>query len=290
MCCKATGWIGVAAGVATLVSVVAGDAVARSMEANPGAVATVAAGMAAGFQDAQAEASMTADEVLQRAVEAAYGDTAQDRSVKRVRMTGSFEMPSQGISGTVETMIDTERGEMITKTEIPGMMSAQQGITGGVAWSDDTMQGPRLLNEEERAQLARQGDFYADVDFTETYSEREYLGEEELDGVRCHVVSLTPADTGSPLKRWYSAETGLQVQQEFTVASPMGEVTAISRTEGWLDVDGVKMPARTVNSFAGIEQVMAFDSLELNPDFNDDIFATPKGVQELLDQRDAGEE
>jgi hypothetical protein len=221
---------------------------------------------------------------LQRAAEASFGDAAQDRSVKRVRMTGSFEMPSQGISGTIESMIDTEHGDIVTNTEIPGMMTAAQGITDGVAWSNDTMQGPRLLTDEERAQLARQGNFYADVDFKETYSKREYLGEEEIDGVRCHVVSLTPAAGGNPMKRWYNAETGLQMQQEFTIASPMGEVTATSRTEDWLEVDGVKMPARTVNSFSGIQQVMSFESLEINPEFDEDAFAIPAAVQELLDE------
>ena len=286
MCCKkATGWLSVAAGVATLASIVIGSDLVRSMENESGVVAMVATDFAAGYQDAQAEAAMTADEVLERAVEATYGDAAEDRSVKRVRLTGSFEIAAMGVSGTVETKIDAESGQITSITEIPGMTRAAQGITGGVAWSNDTMQGPRLLSDEERAQLARQGDFYAEVDFTETYSEREYLGEEELDGVRCHVVMLTPADGGSPIKRWYDAETGLQVQQEFTIASPMGEVTATSRTEDWLEVDGVKMPARTVNSFSGIEQVMNFESLDINPEFDDEAFAIPEAVQELLDQQ-----
>lgn len=273
MCSGRNQWIGLAAGIA------AGFATLG------GLFATIDRADAQSQAAAPVDTTAKADEVLSKAVAAVYGDIAKERSIRSVRMSGAFEMPSMGINGTMTSVLDIEGGRMLTVTEIPGMTTESQGIDGEVAWANSTMQGPRLLEAEERTLMERQSNFYADVDFKEFYTTRQHLGEEEVDGVRCHVLSLTPADGGKPVKRWIDAATYLPVQQQFTIASPMGEVTATAKFSDYRDVSGMKMAHRTVNSFAGIEQVMTFDKVEANVAVDAATFAPPPAVQKLLEKQ-----
>lgn len=273
MRCGRNNWIVAAAGVAAGIAALAGpftliERAAAQGEAQPEAPAP--------------DSTAKADEVLSKASEAIFGDVGRERSVHSLRLLGGFAMPAMNISGTTNTVIDIGTGRIISTTEIEGIGTEAQGFDGEAAWANSSMQGPRLLAEDERAQLERQTTFYADADFREQYSAREHLGEEDIDGVRCHILSLTPADGAKPVKRWIDASTFLPVQQQFTIASPMGEVVATARFSDYREVGGVRMAHKTVNAFAGIEQVLTFTTIETNIAIDADTFTPPEPVRELL--------
>ncbi|MFG0276134.1 MAG: hypothetical protein ACF8QF_13865 [Phycisphaerales bacterium] len=276
MCCKQNGLVG------ALIGIGAGFATLATML--PTATEAGAAQPATTEQSAPA---MSADQVLAKAVEATYGEVAKTRSIRSVRMTGAFEMAAMGIGGDVVTIMDLDSGQVVSRTNIAGMGEEAQGITDDIAWANSSTQGPRLLDGQEREQLERQSSLYNDVDWRESFTGREYIGSEEVDGVQCHVVSLTPATGGKPIKRWYDAESFILRQQQFTISSPMGEVTAVAKMTDYREVAGVQMAFKTVNSFAGIQQVLEFTSIEPNIEIDESTFALPAPVQRLVDKRNA---
>jgi hypothetical protein len=276
MCCKQNGLIGaligIGAGFATLATLL--PALTQAEVAQPATTE-------------QAAPAMTADEVLAKSIAATWGKVAETRSIRSVKMTGAFEMAAMGIGGEVLTIMDIDSGQMVSKTDIAGMGTEAQGITGDIAWANSSTQGPRILEGPERDQLERQSSLYNDVDWRESFTERKYVGMEEVGGVKCHVLSLQPATGGKPIKRWYSADTFLLQQQQFTISSPMGEVTATATMRDYREVAGVKMAFKTENSFAGIKQTLEFTAIEPNIAIDEGTFALPAPVQRLVDKRDA---
>jgi len=236
---------------------------------------------AQGAPDAASTAK--ADEVLDRANEVTFGENAEEGDIKTVRMKGSFSMPAMNINGSMTTLLDAEGGRMLSVTEIPGFGTEKQGVIDGVAWSDSTTMGARLLEGDEAAQIMQEADFYADMKYKEYYPEREYLGMEEVHGQQCHKLALTHADDGDTVTRWYSVETGRLVQQTITLDSPMGEIEATLRFDDYRDIGGMRMPFKTINAFAGMEQVITFEEIEVNVPLEDDDFAPPAEVQALID-------
>lgn len=240
---------------------------------------------AAAPAEAAPEAASTAkaDKVLDRANEVTFGEDAEQRSIKSVRMKGSFSMPAMNINGTMTTLVDAEGERMISVTDIPGFGTEKQGVVDGVAWSDSTTMGARLLEGEEADQLMQEADFYADLKYEEYYPEREHLGMEEVDGQQCHKLALTHADDGDTVTRWYSVETGRLVQQTITLDSPMGEIEATLHFDDYRDIGGMRMPFKTTNAFAGMEQIITFEEVEVNVPLEDEDFAPPAEVQAMID-------
>lgn len=259
------------------------------------AVALMAVGTAAAAAWAQAaapakapvaaEQETTADEVLRRAVEAQWGETAENRAVETLEMTATFSLPSQGIEAKIHTWFDTKAEAMRMVLEIPGLMTETQGVVGGKAWADSSINGPRVLSGDEAKETLRQADFYSDLDFEEKFEVREYLGTEEVGDATCHKLRLVREEGDDPELHWYDTESGLLVKQTRKTASQMGKVEIVSEFSDYRSVEGapgVRMPFTTHMTTAGMKQVIQITGITVNPEFPEDRFTPPPAVQKMM--------
>lgn len=153
----------------------------------------------------------------------------------------------------------------------------EQGFDGEKGWARDPMQGFRMLSDGEVASLKQNEGLAAMLDFEATYSSGELLPDAEVDGAAATVVKLVSSETGEEETHYYSKETHLLVRLE-TVADmgPMGKLPASMNVKAYDEQDGIVFPSRMEMTNAGMQISMTFDSLEINPEIDDSIFAAPQ--------------
>ncbi|MBK1875692.1 hypothetical protein [Pelagicoccus mobilis] len=213
--------------------------------------------------------------VLEASIEASGGREAIS-AIKSTRLKGTFSLPSMGMNGTSE-IVHAYPDKVYNVQELPGMGRIEQGFDGETGWARDPMQGFRLLSEGEVATL-KQNEGIADMlDFESAYSSGEILEDAEVDGQSATVVKLVSSDTGKEETHFYSKESKLLVRID-TIADmgPMGEMPASMNIKSYGEQDGILYPAKMEMTNAGMLITLSFDSLEINPEIDDSVFATPQ--------------
>ena len=84
-----------------------------------------------------------ASEILAKSADAMGGAQAF-KAVKSMRSRGTFEMPAQNLTGTVE-IIQARPAQVRLTVTIQGMGVSESGCDGKIAWSMDPMSGPSLM-------------------------------------------------------------------------------------------------------------------------------------------------
>ncbi|MEM1330825.1 MAG: outer membrane lipoprotein-sorting protein [Planctomycetota bacterium] len=226
----------------------------------------------------------TADEVIDRSIEKSWGEWAKDRPETTRKMTGTMEIPAAGITASIQVTFKSP-DKLYMMITIPNFGDQTRGSDGDVFWETSTMQGPRVIEGVERDQLAREADFYSELDYKETYPTREFGGTKDLDGEQVYVVTLTPeGEDATPQTRYYSIESGLLVRMDAVQSSQMGEMQVVTRMRDYREVDGLKVPFETEIEIAamGMKQIVKFDSVEHGVEVDDSIFAPPAEVKEIM--------
>lgn len=223
-----------------------------------------------------------ATELYDAYVAAITVDEALLATVESTRMVMRLEMPSQGLSGTMEIWWQSP-DRVRTDMNMPGIGDIAQGYDGETGWSMDPMMGPRVLDGDELAQLQFQAELMGDLDYAERYSELETLGLEEFEGVQAWKVRAVPASFDTEIFMFFDPETGLQVGQEQRVASAMGKLKTTTLLQDYQEFGGMLVPARSVGRTLGMEQIILVEEVELNPAELPD-FGPPEAVQALLEE------
>jgi hypothetical protein len=229
-----------------------------------------------------------AKKVWDRAIEVTMSENAEDEWVESVRLEGTMSIPAQSITANMNVLIAPKRG-FHALVELPGMGVFESGVSGDVAWSNDMMGGPRILEGEEAKQMFREMDLYADLHWDQYYQSVSYVGEETVtfpDGteVKAQKLELVDIEDGEISKRWFSNESGYVVKTETTTAGPGGvKMPATTYTLDYREVNGIMMPFKTISSTGPIQQVMEFTKIEVNGEVSDEDLALPEDIKDLID-------
>lgn len=234
------------------------------------------------MMDAQAK------KVWDRSIKATMNGKTDQEWIESVRMTGTMNMPSQGMSADMNILIMPGSGMNLAIT-IPGMGAFASGVKGDVAWSSNMMEGPKILEGAEAEQMTEQMDVFADLNWEEYYSSVTYKGEEEVDmpddtTVKAHVLELVSIKDGEVSTRYFDAESGLTVKTVATAAIPGGgTIPATTYMMDYRDVSGMMMPFKNVSSTGPMQQIIEFDTVEINGDVKPSELDLPEDVKELLE-------
>ena len=212
-------------------------------------------------------AAETAEAVLERYVEATGGRTAYDKIRNRV-VHATLEIARQGIR--LEMTVYAAKPNLFHMTmnsDLTGKI--EQGIDGQVAWSKSVTQGPQLLEGEQKEALLR---------------EARLAGPEQVDGKPCTKVVLT-AKSGKPVTLFLDEATSLLVRTDMVTVTEAGEVPMRIRLQDYREVDGLKLPHRSIIEALGQERVLQVNRIEHNVDLPADRFALPDDVKALLPMR-----
>jgi hypothetical protein len=153
-----------------------------------------------------------------------------------------------GITGVGERFA-TKTDKSLVVTELPGIGTIREGSNGKVNWSQDPVNGLRILDGAEAEQAHIEAVWNAEQRMGELYQKMEATSEAGPGGQRLECVVLTPK-LGRPNTNCYDPETHLQVSQKGVRPTPQGDTPFTSYLKDWREVGGVKM-AFAVDTQAG---------------------------------------
>lgn len=229
---------------------------------------------------ARAQEMPAAQQIVDRYVEAIGGKAALARQGSRHTVLET-SMPAMGMTMTME-MYQARPNKLFTRMEMQGM-TFTAGYDGQVAWSNNPMQGPRVLEGPELAQTLQQADFDASMDFAKSFPTMETVGRREVAGRPCWNVRMVHT-SGVEMHNCYDVESGLLVGATAKQASPMGEVEADIVFSDYQAFDGVKMPTKTTMSMMGQQMVTTIKAVHHAP-VPPSVFELPAEVKALARPR-----
>ncbi len=163
---------------------------------------------------------------------------------------------------------------------IPGAGDFRNGYTGGVAWSMDPMNGPRLLEGKEREQMLEQSDAKITVRDASVIASATTAALSDSEGRPCYRVEIKWT-SGRETTDCYGTEDGLLLSTESVVASPMGDVKQISYLSDYKRFGALKMPTKMKSKVAGMTQLITLQSFDPAAPAAD-VFALPVAIEALV--------
>lgn len=218
---------------------------------------------------------------------AASGGEAVLETLENITVRGTMSIQNMGMSGEVSMyMAKPDRAYMLF--ELPGLEKLQRGWNGEVGWETSIMQGPRLLSGSELASFLRDVDFEAQLDWRRMYKSAECTGEKDVEGKPCYVIDLV-SQNDEPMTIMLDKETFLPAGMSLTTETQYGDISAEILFKEYKSFRGMMMPAITETVAAGQTMVLTIDSVKLNEEIDEALFAVPKEIQALIDAKKGSE-
>ncbi|MCR4341103.1 MAG: hypothetical protein NUW01_14575 [Gemmatimonadaceae bacterium] len=198
------------------------------------------------------------------------------------RAKGTFDMPAAGMTGQLEVAA-AQPNLVLVKITIPGMGDMLQGFDGTNAWSLDPMQGPRLIEGEELAQMADEAEFASVLRESPSIASMETTEIVTLGGQQCYKVKIV-RKSGRETFDCYAVDSGLLIGGFAKQKTAMGEVEAVTEYSDYKEFNGIKQPAKVTLTMMGQQQVMEFTSYEYGL-IDAAAFTVPAPVATLISQK-----
>ena len=227
----------------------------------------------------QAQAALPAGrEIVDRHVDAIGGAEAV-RGTSSWRAQGSFELPGQGITGTLEVLSARPARSLVT-LYVPGFGEVRSGYDGRVAWTIDPASGPSVLSGRALTQAADDARFDAVLHPEGFTSELTTVERTEFDRRPAYKVKVVFA-SGREQFDYYDVETGLQIGTEGSRETPLGFVPSITYLRNYKAFGPLRQATEIVQQPLGIEQVVRIASIEYDV-VPETAFALPPPIQALV--------
>lgn len=212
---------------------------------------------------------------------AAVGGKQAILAAKSAHMKGTFEVPSQGMSGEMEIM--TQRPNMMfSKVNIPGIGEITTGFNGSVGWSMNPMQGPRVMTGKE-LDLMKEQTAESELRDASLLMSAETVEKTTMGGQECYKVKLV-WKSGRTSYDCYSVANGLLVGQQMSQESPMGTIEVTTTFADYKDFGGVKRPATRMQEMMGMQQIMTVKSVTYDA-VPASAFELPKEIKALVEKK-----
>jgi hypothetical protein len=210
-------------------------------------MALMAAGAARAADPAPAARARSAQAILDDYAKAVGGPAALARHRTRY-VKAEVSVKSMGITGSMERW-STSDGKAFGVMEMPGIGSSRQGSTGSVEWSQDPINGLRVLKGAEAEQSRLEATWDLDVRLKKLYRKVRTVPTppEAPAGSPLECVELT-GKIVQPVTMCFDASTHLRVFQKGKQDSPQGQVPYTALVSDWREVGGIKIPYREAMS------------------------------------------
>jgi hypothetical protein len=223
------------------------------------------------------------DSLLERYIKESGGAEAYAKA-KNMAMSGTVEMPAQNITGNVTIFEEGEKS--YTSMEFAGIGKIEEGYDGQTAWQNSALQGPRILDGDEKISAKRGATLGLVTNWKEVYKEAHTVGLEDVDGKPAWKVEMT-AREGKPETFYFDRDSGLLVRISAVFSTPMGEITTESTLSDYRPVGGILTPFTMTEKAMSQNIMMHFKNVVYNAAIPPDRFALPAPVKELLQKQPA---
>jgi hypothetical protein len=233
-----------------------------------------------------ATAAFAADDVkpeaiMDKYIEATGGLAAYEKTKTQI-ITGTVEV--MGMSGTltIYQAAPDKSYSLVDFSAGPGKF--EEGVSGGVAWAMDGMQGPRVKDGDERAAAVRNAAMNKDSHWRDYYKKADLAGTEDVGGKACYKVVLTPNE-GAAETRYFDKASGLLLKVVTPVTTPDGTATAENLLSDYRDEGGVLSPHTLTEKLPTLELLIKIQSVKLNPEIPAGRFDLPAEIKAIADKK-----
>jgi hypothetical protein len=217
------------------------------------------------------------ESLLKRAIEKSGGAQAYARA-KNVSMTGKVEMEGRNITGTA--ILLEEGRKSYTAMEFPGIGKIEEGYDGETAWEDSALQGPRVLEGDEKAAAKRASTLWLIAAWREVFTEAKTIGPADVDSKPAWQVQMV-AKEGKPETWFFDRDSGLLVKTSGILSTAMGDLATELTMSDFRTVGGILTPFAMTQKAMSQTIVMRFDKIAFNAPIPPDRFDPPSSVKSL---------
>lgn len=229
--------------------------------------------LAAAHPSAGVQALPTADQVIDKYIEALGGRAAIEKLTSRVTK-GSMETPDGAQVGTV-TISEKAPNKSLAVIDSPAMGGTfRQGTDGMTAWEDQPGAGVTEKTGAELADALRDGTFNSELKMKTTYKTLVVTKREKVGTRDAYAVVATPA-AGTPITLYFDVESGLMVRQTSSRDTAQGRIDVDVFLEDYRTVDGVKQPHVVRQVTAMFSFVIKITEIKHNVALADAMFKRP---------------
>jgi hypothetical protein len=201
---------------------------------------------------AAVEPTRTVDAILADHVAALGGKAVLGRH-KSMHLKRKITIKGMGIEGDEERFAATA-DRLLTIISIPGMGTVRQGSDGKRFWSEDPINGLRLLTGIEKEQARLDGSWNAELRMTKLYKKitvvpapanatasKAAASDKAGAAAALECLELVPR-VGSPMTACFDGQSHQRVFQTGRQMTPQGEMPVEAHFSQWQDFDGVSLP------------------------------------------------
>ncbi len=223
------------------------------------------------------------EDLLQSFVERSGGAEAYARA-KSAEMSGTVEIAGRNISGKVYMVEAGPKSR--TTMELPGIGKMELGSNGEIAWENSSLQGPRIIEGDEKGAMQRSSSFALVAGWRDQYTSVKTIGEEEVNGKPAWKVEMTPKQ-GHLETFYFDKGSALLVRMATVMSTPLGDIPTDMTLSDYSQVDGISTPFTTTQNAMGQSIVMHFDKVVYNAPLAKDAFDLPEPVKAVLAKQTA---
>lgn len=220
----------------------------------------------------------TGDELHAKSLKA-IGGADVVRKHTAMHVTGEFEIPAQGMKGSVEVW-SMVPDRFLSLVEIPGIGQVKSGYDGTTGWSMNPMMGAQIATGKELAQIKEQADMHSALHPERWIKARQTVEKTTFDGKPAYKVKVTPIEGGDYFE-FYDADSGLELGSIRSLETPMGTVEQTTTVSDYQNIDGQLIPMKLKQSMAGMDQLITFKKVVFAP-LDPALFELPKEIKALV--------
>jgi hypothetical protein len=241
-------------------------------------VCAAAVAIAAVRPMAAQDAPPKAAELLAKNV-AAIGGADAFKAIKSIRARGTFEMPAQSVSGTVEISQARPAFSRLI-INIQGIGQADQGCDGKICWTVDPMSGPALLSGKALADAKADAFFDGQLFGPDYVKEATTLEKSKFGDRPAYKIKLVTT-FGSERTIYLDADSFLVIGAEAVAESPMGPMPTTTSTGEYKKFGVLMQPTTMVQTAMGFDQIIRMTSFEYDV-VEPAAFEPPPAVKALI--------
>ncbi|HEY4185031.1 MAG TPA: hypothetical protein VGP07_08180 [Polyangia bacterium] len=246
----------------------AGGAHAAGAEPAPAVAAKGAAPLPAKLPPAR-----PVDDILKDIV-AALGGAEELGKHRSMHTKMSIAFQGLGISGTAEHY-GAVGDKALTSTAIPNVASTREGSDGTRSWSQDPINGLRILTGVEAEQAHIEAVWNIELRFRELFPKIEARNDVAEDGTRVECLTLTPKLSPATTD-CYDTRTHLLTSQRGVRSGPQGDTPFVARMKDWRSVAGTKVAFVTEMQVGPLSFVGTVTTAEMDVPVEASLFAVPE--------------
>jgi len=235
--------------------------------------------LAFGFLFSLYASAQTVDEIIKKNIDA-KGGLGKFKSIKTIRLTGLFSMPSMGIEDALITIVAKRPNLIRLDIEVMGMVVVR-AFDGETAWQTMPTQlgvvETDVMPESDAVEMKRESDFdgYL-IDYKEKGHKVELIGKEDMEGTEVYNLKVTLKD-GYVVNYYFDTKNFLDLKSKAITSFQGQEVEGETFYSDYKEIAGILFAHSVEMKLDGqTNQQVIFEKVELNVDVEDAYFKMPE--------------